>query len=123
MAQKNSGCCDVIHGDVVESVRQNMTSKEEYMALASLFKLFGDGTRVQIMHALEQGEMCVCDIACLLGLSKSAVSHQLKALRLANLVKFRRDAQTLYYSLADSHVEQILDKGFEHLREKEKESF
>lgn len=109
--------CDVIHSDVVNSVRDQMCDKDEYIALASLFKLFGDGTRVQILHALEQSEMCVCDIAALLGLTKSAVSHQLKALRLANLVKFRREAQTVYYSLADSHVKEILDKGFEHLRE------
>lgn len=109
--------CEVIHSDVVNSVRDQMCDKGEYIALASLFKLFGDGTRVQILHALEQSEMCVCDIAALLGLTKSAVSHQLKALRLANLVKFRREAQTVYYSLADSHVKEILDKGFEHLRE------
>jgi len=117
MPQRTTCSCEVIHEDVVEQVRLQMTSKEEYIALASLFKLFGDGTRVQILHALEQGEMCVCDMACLLGLTKSAVSHQLKALRLANLVKFRREAQNVYYSLADSHVKQILDKGFEHLRE------
>lgn len=109
--------CEVIHADVVNSVAEKMSSKDEYIGLASLFKLFGDGTRVQILHALEQTEMCVCDIAALLGLTKSAVSHQLKALRLANLVKFRREAQTIYYSLADSHVKEILDKGFEHLRE------
>ncbi|MGN1111712.1 MAG: ArsR/SmtB family transcription factor [Acutalibacteraceae bacterium] len=109
--------CDVIHSDIVNSVREQMCEKDEYIELASLFKLFGDGTRVQILHALEQSEMCVCDIAVLLGLTKSAVSHQLKALRLANLVKFRREAQTVYYSLADSHVKEILDKGFEHLRE------
>lgn len=109
--------CEVIHSEVVKSVRKKITSKDEYIELASLFKLFGDGTRVQILHALEQSEMCVCDIAALLGITKSAVSHQLKALRLANLVKFRREAQTVYYSLADAHVKEILDKGFEHLRE------
>ncbi len=117
MAPRTTCSCEVIHEEVVNRIKTGMTSKEEYLALASLFKLFGDGTRVQILHALEQGEMCVCDIACLLGLTKSAVSHQLKALRMANLVKFRREAQNVYYSLADSHVEQILDKGFEHLRE------
>lgn len=109
--------CEVIHSDIVESVSKNMAAKDEYISLASLYKLFGDGTRVQILHALEQSEMCVCDIAALLGLTKSAVSHQLKALRLANLVKFRREGQVVYYSLADSHVKEILDLGFEHLRE------
>ena len=109
--------CEVIHADVVDKVKSGLCDKEEYIELASLFKLFGDGTRVQILHALKQHEMCVCDIAVLLGLTKSAVSHQLKALRLANLVKFRREAQTVYYSLADDHVQKILDIGFEHLRE------
>jgi DNA-binding transcriptional ArsR family regulator len=109
--------CDVIHQEVVNKVSKAMTSEEEYLQLASLFKLFGDGTRVRILHALEQGEMCVCDIAVLLGLTKSAVSHQLKALRMSNLVKFRREAQTVYYSLADDHVKEIINMGFEHIRE------
>lgn len=109
--------CEVIHEDVVRSVKSKMSEREEYIELASLFKLFGDGTRVQILHALEQQEMCVCDIAALLGITKSAVSHQLKALRLANLVKFRREGQIVYYSLADSHVEEIMNKGLEHIRE------
>ena len=84
---------------------------------AALFKLFGDATRIQILHALESKEMCVCDLAVLLGVTKSAVSHQLQALRLANLVKFRRDGQIVYYSLADEHVKQIIDIGMEHLYE------
>ena len=101
----------------LDTIRENMTDRDEYIALASLFKLFGDGSRVQLLHALEQGELCVSDLARLLQLTESAVSHQLKALRLANLVKFRREAQTVYYSLADSHVKELLDVGFEHLRE------
>lgn len=109
--------CNVIHENIVNDVKAKMQSKDEYIQLASLFKLFGDGTRVQILHALEQGEMCVCDLAVLLNLTKSAVSHQLKALRLANLVKFRKEAQIVYYSLADDHVKEIIEKGFEHLRE------
>lgn len=109
--------CEVIHDDIVNLVRQNMTDKDEYIELASLFKLFGDGTRVQIMHALKQHEMCVCDLAALLGVTKSAVSHQLKALRLANLVKFRREGQIVFYSLADEHVEEIINMGLEHIRE------
>ena len=98
--------CDVIHEDIVNDVKSKMQPKDDYIQLASLFKLFGDGTRVQILHALEQSEMCVCDLA---------ISHQLKALRLANLVKFRKEAQIVYYSLADDHVKEIIDKGFEHL--------
>lgn len=112
--------CEVIHEEIVEETSKKMLTKEQYIGLAALFKLFGDGTRVQILHALERHEMCVCDIAALLGLTKSAVSHQLKALRLANLVKFRREAQTVYYSLADSHVKTLLDIGLEHLMEGKK---
>jgi len=109
--------CDVIHEDAVRDVRAAMTDPAEYVQLAELFKLFADGTRVKMLHALEQREMCVCDLAVLLGVTKSAVSHQLKALRMANLVKFRREGQIVYYSLADDHVKAIMDKGFEHLRE------
>lgn len=107
--------CEVIHEDVVEDTRKKMQDENEYQNLATLFKMFGDGTRVKILHALEQNEMCVCDLAALLGLTKSAVSHQLKALRLSNLVKFRRDGQVVYYSLADDHVKYILDIGFDHI--------
>ena len=108
MADSQFTCnCDVIHEDIVNDVKKKMQSKEEYIELASLFKLFGDGTR----------EMCVCDLAVLLGVTKSAVSHQLKALRLAKLVKYRKEAQIAYYSLADEHVKEIIDKGFEHLRD------
>ena len=117
MKQNFSCDCDVIHEEVVNSVREKMLPKAEYLALATLFKMFGDGTRVQILYALAQSEMCVCDLAVLLGVTKSAISHQLKALRLANLVKFRRDGQTVYYSLADDHVKQILNIGLEHLHE------
>lgn len=117
MKQNFSCDCDVIHEDIVNEVREKMQPKEEYLEMASLFKMFGDGTRVQILHALEQGEMCVCDLAVLLGVTKSAISHQLKTLRLANLIKFRREAQIIYYSLADDHVKEILDKGLEHLHE------
>lgn len=112
-------CCDceVIHESMVTDTQQKMKPEEDYARLASLYKLFGDGTRVKLLHALEQNELCVCDLAALLGVTKSAVSHQLKALRLANLVKSRRDGQIIYYSLADDHVKQILDMGFAHLYE------
>ena len=114
--EKNHICdCDMIHEEVVENTRSCMQPEAEYTDLATLFKMFGDGTRVKILHALEQNELCVCDLASLLGMTKSAISHQLKALRLANLVKFRRDGQVIYYSLADDHVKDILDIGFDHI--------
>ncbi|MCQ2443905.1 MAG: metalloregulator ArsR/SmtB family transcription factor [Mailhella sp.] len=109
--------CDVIHEGTVEAVRSTLAGQDEYVRLATLFKLFGDPTRVRILHALEQHELCVCDLAALLGLTKSAVSHQLKALRLSNLVKFRKEAQVVFYSLADDHVKDILDIGFSHISE------
>ena len=117
MTEKFSCDCEVIHEDVVRDTQGKLQPKEDYVRLAGLFKMFGDGTRVQILHALEQNEMCVCDLAALLGVTKSAVSHQLKALRLANLVKFRKEGQIVYYSLADDHVKEIMDLGFEHLYE------
>jgi DNA-binding transcriptional ArsR family regulator len=107
--------CDMIHEKIVEDTRGRMQAEGEYLDLASLFKMFGDGTRVKILHALELNEMCVCDLAALLGMTKSAISHQLKALRLSNLVKSRRDGQVIYYSLADDHVKYILDIGFDHI--------
>ena len=118
MSEKNFSCdCDVIHEDVLNDTRRKMCSDNDYAQLAMLFKLFGDPTRVKILHALEQNEMCVCDLAVLLGVTKSAVSHQLKALKLSNLVKSRREAQIIFYSLADDHVKEIMEMGFEHLNE------
>ncbi|MBQ3637515.1 MAG: helix-turn-helix transcriptional regulator [Clostridia bacterium] len=117
MPERVSCECETIHEDAVREVKAGLSSRDEYIALASLFKMFGDGTRVEILHALELHEMCVCDLAALLGVTKSAISHQLKALRLSNLVKFRREGQNVYYALADDHVKQILDIGFDHLRE------
>ncbi len=107
--------CDMIHEEIVENTREKMQKEAEYSDLAALFKMFGDATRVKILHALELNELCVCDLAALLGMTKSAISHQLKALRLGRLVKSRRDGQVIYYSLADDHVKYILDIGFDHI--------
>ena len=112
-------CCesDVIHEEAVTEVRGKLSEPGEYVRLAELLKLFGDPTRTKLLHALELHELCVCDLAALLAVTKSAVSHQLKTLRLANLVKSRREGQVVYYSLADDHVRSILEMGFEHIRE------
>ena len=109
--------CESVHQDIVDAVSPQLLNTDEAIDLAALFKLFGDGTRVRILQALRVHELCVCDLACLLGMTKSAISHQLKALRLSNLVKFRREGQNVFYSLADEHVESILDLGLDHLRE------
>lgn len=115
--EKHTCDCEMIYEAVVADTREKLQPETEYTSLAALFKMFGDGTRVKLLHALEQNELCVCDLAALLGVTKSAVSHQLKALRLSNLVKSRRDGQVVYYSLADEHVKTILDIGFDHLHE------
>ena len=118
MKRKTPVCdCDVIHEEVVKRVRKTMPKEEEFYDLADLYKMFSDSTRIRILWALFHGEMCVCDIAVLLGLTKSAISHQLKFLRFANLVKYDKRGKEVYYSLADSHVKSIFEKGFEHIHE------
>jgi len=109
--------CDVVHEDVVSAVRKKLPDDRELYDLSDFFKVLGDSTRVKIMWALDESEMCVCDLAELLGMTKSAVSHQLRSLREANLVKNRRDGKNVFYSLADDHVKQIFEKGLEHIRE------
>jgi len=109
--------CDVIHENVVKRVRSKMPGKSDFFALSNLYKMFSDFTRVKILWALSCNEMCVCDLAVLLDMSKSAISHQLKLLRLSNLVKFEKQGKVVYYSLADDHVKDIFEKGFEHISE------
>jgi ArsR family transcriptional regulator len=109
--------CNVIHEGVVKRVRKRMPCEEEFNDLADLYKMFSDTTRVRILWALSKERMCVCDIAVLLDMTKSAVSHQLKNLRLSNLVGYEREGKTVFYSLADRHVKDIFEKGFEHIRE------
>ena len=109
--------CDVIHPDVVGRVHGAMSDEGELYDLSDFFKVLGDSTRVRIMRALDLEEMCVCDLAVLLNMTKSAISHQLRALKQANLVKFRRAGKSVYYTLSDDHVRDILEKGLEHIRE------
>jgi ArsR family transcriptional regulator len=110
--------CTVIHEEVVNRVRQNMPQEEDLLNLADLFKVFGDSTRIRIICALLNAEMCVCDIAALLGMTKSAISHQLRALRQTKLVKYRRNGKVVYYSLDDTHVGTIFNQGLVHVCEK-----
>ena len=106
--------CGVIHGDIVKKARAAMPKPKDIADLAGLYKMLGDNTRLKLLFALSDSEMCVCDLAVLLGMTKSAVSHQLKLLRLSNLVKFEKDGKIFYYSLTDNHVKEILEKGFKH---------
>ena len=112
-------CCDFIHAheDIVKKVQKEMPSEDTLYDLTELFRIFGDSTRVRILYVLFEAEMCVCDIAMLLGLTQSAVSHQLRALKNARLVKSRREGKTVFYSLADDHVKTIIDQGLEHVSE------
>lgn len=115
----NVECCDFIHAheDIVKKVRQAMPGEDSLYDLAELFRIFGDSTRIRILYVLFESEMCVCDIAQLLGMTQSAISHQLRALKNARLIKSRRDGKTVFYSLADSHVRTIMDQGREHISE------
>lgn len=119
MNQDRVLCCEEteVHEDAVEQVRSQLPQDEVLYDLAELFKIFGDSTRVKILYALLEAELCVCDIAKLMDVSQSAVSHQLRVLKGSKLVKFRREGKTLYYSLADEHVFRILSQGMEHILE------
>lgn len=109
--------CAVVHQDIVELVRGRLLSEENYYDLADIFKVFGDSTRVRILSALDVHEMCVCDLANVLSMTKSAVSHQLRILRTNNLVSARRDGKNMFYSLADDHIQSIFELALEHLNE------
>ncbi len=106
-----------IHSEIIDKVNENMPDEEILYDLAELFKIFGDSTRIKILYVLFESEMCVFDISQLLNMSMSAISHQLRILKQAQLVKFRRDGKTVFYSLADDHVRTILGNGMEHLCE------
>ena len=107
----------IINKDAVENVLKNMPEEEYLYDLADLFRIFGDTTRIRILYALFDDELCVGDISNILQLSQSSVSHQLRILKDSKLVKFRRDGKSIYYSLDDDHVRSILNLGMEHLEE------
>lgn len=107
-------CC---HPDTVAKLREDLPSEEALYDLSELFRVFGDTTRIRILYALFESELCVGDIARVLGLSQSAVSHQLRLLKASKLVKFRRDGKSMYYALDDDHVRSIISLGMEHVEE------
>ena len=111
--------CSFIHAheEVVEMVRERMPEEELLYDRAELFKVFGDSTRIKILYALFESELCVCDIAQLLNMTQSAISHQLRVLKQSHLVKYRRDGKIILYSLADDHVRRIINQGMEHVEE------
>ena len=105
------------HAALLQTVRQELPPEELICDLSDLFKVFGDTTRLRILYSLFESELCVCAIAELLGMTQSAISHQLKVLRENKLVASRREGKTIYYFLADDHVRTIIVQGFEHLTE------
>ena len=107
------------HNEILEKVKNELPTDELLCGLSDLFKLFGDATRIKILYSLLESPMCVCAIAELLGMTQSAISHQLKILKDANLVGNRREGKTIYYFLSDDHVRTVIAQGFEHLIEKE----
>ena len=106
-----------VHDQVVAQVRETLPPEQTLSDLAELFKIFGDATRIRILLVLFQSEVCVYDLAKLLNMTQSAISHQLRLLKQARLVKSRREGKIVFYSLADSHVRTMLDQGMEHIRE------
>ena len=106
-----------VHEDIVEKVNSQMPEEEDLDDLADFFKVFGDTTRIKMLYVLMCSEMCVCDIAQILHMTQSAISHQLRILKQMDLVKSRRDGKTIFYSLADSHIATILSQGMDHIQE------
>lgn len=106
-----------VHEKVVKEVQNRMPEEDKLYGLAEFFKVFGDTTRIKILYVLLQSEMCVYDIASLLNMTQSAISHQLRVLKQMQLVKFRREGKIVFYSLSDSHIENILNQGMEHICE------
>ncbi len=119
MAEEMMECCDTteVHEELVKIVNETMPEETELYDLAELFKVFGDSTRIRILFVLFEAEVCVCDLAQVLHMTQSAISHQLKILKQSKLVKNRREGKSIFYSLADDHVRSIIAQGREHIEE------
>ena len=113
--------CNIIHEDVVKNTLNKMPEKGLFNKLAEFFKMIGDPTRTKILFALDQNEMCVCDIANVLGMTKSSISHQLATLKQSGIVKYRKEGKEVYYTLDDEHVKQVFEITIEHIQHKERE--
>lgn len=114
--------CNIIHEDIVNKTLKSMPDQDLFNELAEFFKIIGDVTRTKILFALDQNEMCVCDIANVLGMSKSSISHQLALLRKNGIVKHRKEGKEVYYTLDDEHVRQVFEVGTEHIEHKKLEN-
>ena len=109
--------CTIIHEDAVNKARAGMPPETDLYDLAEVFKVFGDLTRIRILCALIETELCVCDISALLDMTQSSISHQLRVLKQAKLVKYRKEGKVVYYALEDEHVKHIFDQALIHIRE------
>lgn len=122
MSDKMNGsvpCCEkeFVHTNIIENINKNMPDIDILYDLADLYRVFGDSTRIRILYVLFESEVCVCDIAAALQMTVSAISHQLRILKSAGLVKYRKEGKVCYYSLADDHVKTIIRQGIEHVTE------
>ena len=119
MERKDELCCEAteVHNELLKIVNDTMPDETELYDLAELFKVFGDSTRIRILFVLFEAEVCVCDLAAVLHMSQSAISHQLRILKQNKLVKNRREGKSVFYSLADDHVRTIIAQGREHIEE------
>ena len=119
MEERKDEICEgcEVHEDLLKIVNETLPEETELYDLAELFKVFGDTTRIKIICALFESEMCVCDLSCLLNMTQSAISHQLRVLKSARLVKFRREGKVVYYPLDDEHIKHIYDAGLNHISE------
>ncbi|TCP55515.1 ArsR family transcriptional regulator [Tumebacillus sp. BK434] len=115
MEAKTEACCNVIHEDTVDKVKAAELPEEQVSELATIFQALGDTTRVRIIHALVQSEMCVCDLAAVLGMTQSAISHQLRTLRNLRIIKRRKEGRVAYYSIDDHHILTLFKTGLEHV--------
>ncbi|MCP3964790.1 MAG: helix-turn-helix transcriptional regulator [Lentisphaerae bacterium] len=109
--------CNIIHNDIVEEVRKLLPGNDVCINLAEFYKAFADQTRLKILKALLHSEMCVCDLTAALGMTQSAISHQLRILKNMKLVKYRKAGKVIYYSLDDNHIKDIFKAGFDHINE------
>lgn len=119
MTEQEEFCCETeeVHEDLLKIVNETMPDETELYDLAELFKIFGDSTRIRILFVLFEAEVCVCDLASVLNMTQSAISHQLKILKQNKLVKSRREGKSVFYSLADDHVRSIIEMGMDHISE------
>lgn len=114
--------CDIVHKEIVEKVKNEILDGDMLLNIANFYKALSDSTRIRIINALDCNEMCVCDIAVLLNMTKSAVSHQLKYLKDMDIIKSKKEGKVVFYSLADDHVKQVFEVSLEHILEKNNEN-